>query len=99
MRQLRLWIDDPQAGCGARVVLEVSQGRAFAHLLHVPTLSHVKLPLREVERQLRDGIGAELPLRRGVIGRIDGKRRDFDRYGFRYPAVFVREALAAARAA
>ena len=99
MRQLRLFIDDAQAGSGAHVLLEVAQGRRWAHLLHVPTLSHVKLPRREVEAQLRSGRGCEVPIRRGLIGRIAEKRRQFDRHGFRYAGAVVRQALAAARAA
>lgn len=98
MRQLLIWLDDAAVGCGARVVLEVSQGRDYAHLLHVPTLSHVKMPLRELEDQVRRGMAREVPIWRGVVRRIDQRRRDFDRYGFRYPGAFVKEALEAIRA-
>ncbi len=97
MRQLRLWIDDERVGCGQRIFLEVSRGRDYAHLLYVPTLSHVRLPLREVEDQLRRCVASEIPIARGVIGRIADRRRQAERYHLRYPEAFVQDALAALR--
>lgn len=97
MRQLQLFIDDAQAGCGFRVVLEVSQGRQWAHLLHVPSLTHIKIEVRELEDQLRRGVARELPIRRGAIGAIEAKRRQLNSYNFRLPGNLIDEALAGLR--
>lgn len=98
MRCLRLFLDDPRLGTGFHVLFEIRQGRALSHLLHLPSLSHLELPLRAIEEQLRAGAGREVPVSRGLVGRLLLQRRAFDHYRFRYPAAFVREALDAARA-
>lgn len=75
MRQLRLHLDNETVGCGAHVLLMVTEGRRYAELLHVPTLSRLRLPLEQVAQQLRSGIGAEVPIARGLISRIEQRRR------------------------
>lgn len=89
MKQLRLWIDD-----SFRVCLLVKEGREKAHLLHVPTLDHFEVPMAEVSRQMRRGVACEVPVARGLISRIEAKRKDWRALGYRFSEVFVRETLA-----
>jgi hypothetical protein len=61
MRQVRVWLDDKSAGSGFRVVLEVSRGTKYAHFLHVPTLTHIQMPVDELARQERRGSSVPAP--------------------------------------
>lgn len=97
VRQLRLWIDDPALGCGQHILLAYNEGRAWLHCLHVPTLANLKIELSEVARQERTGLAQEIPITRGVIGRIIEKRKAWNAYGFRYSSVAVEACLAALR--
>ncbi len=97
-RQLRLWVDDDAVGCGQRILLEVSCGREYAYLLHVPTLARVKLHLSQIKAQMRRGTAEEVPITRGAIGRVLDARAQAKRYGRRYSEAFVRQALGALRA-
>jgi hypothetical protein len=92
VRQLRVWVDD-----GFRVCLLVSEGVRKAHLLYVPTLEHVEMPLSELARQLRVGVAGDVPIARGLVGRIEEKRRHWRALNYRFSEVFVREALDAIR--
>jgi hypothetical protein len=93
VRALRVWHDD-----AFRICILISEGVKKAHLLYVPTLDHVEMPLDELARQLRTGVAGDVPITRGLIGRIEAKRRELRARGARFSEAFVKEALDAIRA-
>lgn len=97
MHQLTLYIDDRRLGTGFYTVLVVSEGRQVAQCLHVPTLTKLSLRLAEIARQRGTGMARDVPITRGLVGRLIEKRRQWKRHGRRFPAAFVNEAIAAAK--
>jgi hypothetical protein len=97
MRYLSLYLVERDLS-GVHLLLEVKAGRKLSHLLHVPTLTRFDVPLREIERQMRCGIAAERPVRRGAITQITERMRQWKDHGRRYPAAFCKEALHCLRA-
>lgn len=97
MRQLRVWLDDKAMGNGFHVVLEVSRGTKYVHLLHVPTLTRIQMPLDELARQERRGVATEQPITRGLLGRIEARMRQARRHKEQFPEAFCNEVLAAIR--
>lgn len=93
IRQVKLWLDDPMVGCGTRTFLEVIVGDKFVHLLHISSLSHVKVPIRDYERAMRSPHAGDLPLRRGMIGEIRRKVAQHREYGYRIPGNFIKDAI------
>jgi hypothetical protein len=97
MRQVRVWLDDKSAGSGFRVVLEVSRGTKYAHFLHVPTLTHIQMPVDELARQERRGMATEQRITRGLITRLEARMRLARRNKEQFPEVFCNEVLALIR--
>lgn len=94
MRMLRVWHGD-----AFRIGLLVSEGDKFAHLLSMARdLDHIKIPRAELARQMRAGLAGEVSAPRGLIGRIEAKRKALRGHNARFSETFVDEALAALRA-
>lgn len=97
MRQMTLYIDEASIGCGFYTVLVVSEGTKWAECLHVPTLTRFKMDLQTIAAQERRGIAKETPIQRGLITRLQAKRKEWSDYNFRFSDNIVQDALTAAR--
>lgn len=98
MRYLSLDLDLEVVGCGERFYLEVSEGRFYAYLLYVPTLTRIKLPRADIAEQVnrKPGgwfVGRVLDVPKDMRKRIKAKAAQWDRFKLRYSEVFVKEAL------
>lgn len=94
MKTLRLFVED-----GSRVCLLVSEGVRYAHLLHVPSLAHLKMDHDEFLRQGRTGLAVEVEPSRGLITRIlESRSRALGSTPpRRFSDAFVQEVLAVLR--
>ncbi len=95
MKQFRIWDGDKRA-----IYLLVHEGTKYAHMLHVPTLQRLKMPVLQFASQLREGAAEEIPISPGLVSRIESARKKIDGLvdnPMRYSNLFVEETLAAIR--
>jgi hypothetical protein len=83
MRLTRYWIDHEQLGFGWHQFLHVSDGRKVHHLLHLPTLTRLKVLDAPAERAWKYRIDEPDLTRseaRKIARQIEAKRKQFARH-------------------
>jgi hypothetical protein len=78
---------------GHRQYLWVSEGNRIAHLLYIPTLEYVKIPVTEVQRQKAIGRATERPVQPDLAKIIHAKAHQWDDLEKRFSRILVNEAL------
>lgn len=79
----RWYVDQPKGrmACGWNLVAVVSVGEKWTRVIGTASLELLQLPRKEFERQAQPQ-----PRPRGLLSRIEERRKRYKRLGFGYPA-------------